>query len=68
MCDSGRSRGQLPSFCKQFSFVSISTVSCNGQSALAALEIKTVLVNQSLSLQGGLSFLAQMVQFVTSLR
>lgn len=53
--------GQLPSFCKQFSLVSISTVSCNGQSALAALEIKTVLVSHSLSLQGGLSFLAQMV-------
>lgn len=48
MCDSGRNRGQLPSFCKQFNFVSISTASCNGQSASAALETKTILfVNHS---------------------
>lgn len=44
MCDSGGNRGQLPSFCKQFNFVSISTASCNGQSAFAALETKTILL------------------------
>lgn len=58
MCDSGRNRGQLPSFCKQFNFVSISTASCNGQSASAALETKTILfVSHSLSLQWDLSVL-----------
>lgn len=65
MCDSGRNRGQLPSFCKQFNFVSISTASCNGQSAFAALETKTILlVNRPSPLQWDLSSVVQMVQFV----
>lgn len=69
LCDSGRNTLQLPSFCKQFNIVSISTASCNGPSVFAVLETKAVfavvvVVNHSSYLGLDLGFPAQMVQFV----